>query len=70
MNVIARSSSVRDASAAHVRSSATRPPPPPLELAASLHKFSKIAKQEARHSDYTYRDYLADVSDTLNGTAF
>ena len=66
---LAKSSSARDASAAHVRSSTTRPPPPPLELAASLHKFSKIAKQEARHSDYTSRDYLADVADTLNGTA-
>jgi hypothetical protein len=66
---LAKSSSACDASAAHVRSSATRPPPPPLELAASLHKFSKIAKQEARHSDYTSRDYLADVTDALNGTA-
>jgi hypothetical protein len=64
---LAKSSSASDASA--VRSSATRPPPPPLDLAASLHKFSKIAKQEARHSDYTPRDYLADVTDALNGTA-
>jgi hypothetical protein len=38
-------------------------------MAASLHKFSKIAKQEARHSDYTSRDFLVDVEDALKGTA-
>lgn len=44
-------------------------PPPPSEIAASLHKFSKIAKQEARHSDYTSSDFLMDVEDALRGTA-
>jgi hypothetical protein len=47
----------------------TKDPSPPAELAATLHKFSKIAKQEARHSDYTTRDYLVDVADALKGTA-
>jgi hypothetical protein len=52
-------------------SSSSKPkvPSPPSELAATLHKFSKIAKQEARHSDYTSRDYLVDVVDALKGTA-
>ena len=51
------------------RAPVAKPPPPPSELAATLHKFSKIAKQEARHSDYTTRDYLTDVADALKGTA-
>jgi hypothetical protein len=46
-----------------------KPPPPPMELATSLHKFSKIAKQQARHSDYTSKDFLADLTDALQGTA-
>jgi hypothetical protein len=47
----------------------TLAPSLPSELAATLHKFSKIAKQEVRHSDYTTRDYLVDVVDALKGTA-
>ena len=47
----------------------SKPPPPPSDIVASLHKFSKIAKQEARHSDYTSSNFLADVADALHGTA-
>lgn len=62
------SSCVSSASDPKRAPSASRPPPP-SEMAASLHKFSKIAKQEARHSDYTSRDFLVDVEDALKGTA-
>jgi hypothetical protein len=51
------------------RAPIAKPPPPPSDIVASLHKFSKIAKQEARHSDYTSSDFLADVVDALHGTA-